>query len=115
MVDSWFLLAVKYPRAGAREGLEDVWEEPFNPWVVLESETLREARKASQLEFLELEAIKVWVVALRYLWGYVEGAGVVRSVVGQCDLIPDCFLSFLRTLIFFMGPVKCSRSVAIRH
>ena len=36
------------------------WEfKPFNRWVVLEGETLREARQTEQLAFLELEAIKV--------------------------------------------------------
>ncbi|CAN0120172.1 unnamed protein product [Ectocarpus sp. 4 AP-2014] len=38
---------------------EDLWEESFNRWVVLEAETLNEARKTDQLAFLELEAIKV--------------------------------------------------------
>jgi len=42
---------------GVMEGEE--WEEVFNQWVVLEGETLREARKTEQLAFLELEAIKV--------------------------------------------------------
>lgn len=37
---------------------EDVWAEPFNRWVLLESETLKEARKTDQLAFLELQAIK---------------------------------------------------------
>ncbi|CAM9354995.1 unnamed protein product, partial [Sphacelaria rigidula] len=49
----------QHPWNGASGGSEDMWEKPFNPWVVLESETLREARKTNQLEFLELEAIKV--------------------------------------------------------
>lgn len=44
--------------AGGRDG-EDGWEEPYNRWVVLETETFKEARKSHQLAFLELEAIKV--------------------------------------------------------
>ncbi|CAN0150987.1 unnamed protein product, partial [Ectocarpus sp. 8 AP-2014] len=40
---------------------EDSWEESFNRWVVLEAETLNEARKTDQLAFLELEAIKVGI------------------------------------------------------
>lgn len=40
-------------------GGEYLWEESFNRWVVLEVETLNEARKTDQLAFLELEAIKV--------------------------------------------------------
>lgn len=43
--------------AGGRGG--DKWEESFNRWVVLEGETLKEAKKTEQLAFLELEAIKV--------------------------------------------------------
>lgn len=46
-------------RGNRRESKDGDWEKPFNPWVVLESETLREARKTDQLEFLELEEIKV--------------------------------------------------------
>lgn len=37
----------------------ETWEEPFNRWVVLEGETLNEARQSDQMAFLELEAIKV--------------------------------------------------------
>lgn len=37
----------------------DTWEESFNRWVVLEGETLKEAKKTDQLAFLELEPIKV--------------------------------------------------------
>lgn len=40
-------------------GAAELWEEVFNGWVVLESETLKEARKAYKLAFLELEMIKV--------------------------------------------------------
>ncbi|CAM9560871.1 unnamed protein product, partial [Ectocarpus sp. 13 AM-2016] len=47
-------------RLGGEGGVgEDLWEESFNRWVVLEAETLNEARKTDQLAFLELEAIKV--------------------------------------------------------
>lgn len=35
--------------------------ESFNRWVVLEGETLKEAKKTDQLAFLELEPIKVRV------------------------------------------------------
>lgn len=50
---------------GEGEGTNrDEWQESFNRWVVLEAETLKEARKTDQLAFLELEAIKV-SVALR--------------------------------------------------
>ena len=34
-------------------------EKGFNQWVVMEHETLKEARKTQQLAFLELEAVKV--------------------------------------------------------
>lgn len=40
-------------------GAAERWEEVFNGWVVLESETLKEARKTDKLAFLELELIKV--------------------------------------------------------
>lgn len=40
-------------------GTAELWEEVFNGWVVLESETLKEARKSPNLAFLELELIKV--------------------------------------------------------
>lgn len=44
---------------GGRGG--GAWEESFNRWVVLEGETLKEAKKTDQLAFLELEPIKVTV------------------------------------------------------
>lgn len=44
---------------GGRGG--DAWEKSFNRWVVLEGETLKEAKKTEQLAFLELEPIKVRV------------------------------------------------------
>lgn len=47
---------------------EDLWEESFNRWVVLEAETLNEARKTDQLAFLELEAIKVGIGSTARLW-----------------------------------------------
>lgn len=34
-------------------------EDSFNRWVVVEAETLKEAKKTDQLAFLELEPIKV--------------------------------------------------------
>lgn len=45
--------------SGEGGGWGGVWEESFNRWVVLEEETLHEARKTEQLAFLPLEAIKV--------------------------------------------------------
>lgn len=47
--------------AGGEGRARDTWEESFNRWVVVEGETLKEAKKADQLAFLELEAIKVRV------------------------------------------------------
>lgn len=44
---------------GGGGGGGEAWEAAFNQWVVLEGETLREARKTEQLAFLKLEAIKV--------------------------------------------------------
>eukprot|EP00903_Cladosiphon_okamuranus_P010785 g10191.t1 len=50
----------KWPECvGAGRQGGDRWEESFNRWVVLEGETLKEAKKTEQLAFLELEAIKV--------------------------------------------------------
>lgn len=46
---------------GGGGGGGDTWEESFNRWVVLEGETLKEAKKTDQLAFLELEPIKVRV------------------------------------------------------
>lgn len=48
----------KSPRAGAE--CDDEWDDSANRWVVVESETCREAGKTDQLSFFELEAIKVW-------------------------------------------------------
>lgn len=47
----------------------NAWQEAFNRWVVLEAETLKEARKTDQLAFLELEAIKVCTAFNSYVFG----------------------------------------------
>ena len=88
---------------GGAEGVDGrgAWEsKPFNRWVVLEEETLREARQTERLAFLELEAIKVrkcdaclWVLCMFFgqfftfwvrrmigMWRWV--GGVVRLWVG---------------------------------
>lgn len=72
--------------ASQSEESEDGWLDPFNRWVVLESETLQEARKTDQLAFLELEAIKVRALAAWHRWW--DGGGrawdFYRSFLDLC-------------------------------